>query len=376
MILYELLTGSTPIERETFQRAAILTRCCGSSARVEPPTPSSRISTSEALPSLAATRQTEPARLGRFVRGDLDWIVMKALAKERQRRYESAIALSQDIERFLNHEPVSAGPPTAAYRFRKFVRRNRPQVVAASLVLLALVGGIVGTTLGLFEARRQTAEAEHQKQIAVAEAVEKEKARKAEATQRQQAEKRLTQIEKANEILGSIFKDLDPKNRGEGRQAARCAAGRAARRGDGRRSRARRSATRWPWRGCRLTLGESQIGLGYPEKAIALFTKARATFTAQLGPDHPDTLRSMNNLAEGYKAAGKLDRALPLLEETLALTKAKLGPDHPDTLASMNNLADCYRAAGKLDRACRSSRRRWRWRRRSSAPTTPTRSPA
>ena len=141
-------------------------------------------------------------------------------------------ALAQDIERFLNHEPVSAGPPTAAYRLRKFVRRNRPQVVAASLVLLALVGGIMGTTLGLFEARRQTAEAEHQKQIAIAEAVEKEKARKAEATQRQQAEKRLTQIEKANEILGSIFKDLNPKNaEKDGKPLWR--AGRAARPGDG-----------------------------------------------------------------------------------------------------------------------------------------------
>ena len=172
---------------------------------VEPPTPSSRISTSETLPTIAATRQTEPARLSRFVRGDLDWIVMKALAKERQRRYESAIAMAQDIERFTNHEPVSAGPPTAAYRLRKFVRRNRPQVVAASLVLLALVGGIVGTTLGLFEARRQ-------ERMAVAESQEKEKARQAEATQRQQAEKRLTQIEKANEILGSIFKDLNPHN--------------------------------------------------------------------------------------------------------------------------------------------------------------------
>ena len=69
------------------------------------------------MPSIAATPQTEPAA-GRFVRGDLDWIVMKALAKERHRRYESAIAFSQDIERFLNHEPVTAGPPTAAYRFR------------------------------------------------------------------------------------------------------------------------------------------------------------------------------------------------------------------------------------------------------------------
>lgn len=130
---------------------------------------------------------------------------MKALAKDRHRRYDSAIGLSNDIERFTNHEPVTAGPPTAAYRLRKFARRNRGQVVAASLVLLALVGGIVGTSLGLVEARRQ-------EKVATAEAREKEKARQAEADQRRQAERRLAQIEKANEILGSIFKDLNPGN--------------------------------------------------------------------------------------------------------------------------------------------------------------------
>ncbi len=105
---------------------------------------------------------------------------MKALAKERQRRYESPIALSQDIERFLNHEPVSAGPPSAAYRFKKFVRRNRPQVVAAALVLVALVCGIIGTTLELFEARRR-------QRFAVTESAEKEKARQAEASERKKA---------------------------------------------------------------------------------------------------------------------------------------------------------------------------------------------
>ena len=92
VILYELLTGSTPIRRETFRQAA-LEEMLRLIREVEPPTPSSRISTSDTLPSIAATRQTEPARLSRFVRGDLDWIVMKALAKERNRRYESAIAL-------------------------------------------------------------------------------------------------------------------------------------------------------------------------------------------------------------------------------------------------------------------------------------------
>ena len=109
VILYELLTGSTPIERETFKRAA-LDEMLRMIREVEPPTPSSRLSSSESLPSLAATRHTEPGRLSRFVRGDLDWIVMKALAKDRQRRYDSAIGFANDVERFLNHEPVSAGP--------------------------------------------------------------------------------------------------------------------------------------------------------------------------------------------------------------------------------------------------------------------------
>ena len=80
---------------------------------------------------------------------------MKALAKDRQRRYDSAISLANDIERFTNHEPVSAGPPTASYRLGKFLRRNRGRAIAASLVLLALVCGIIGTTLGLIEANRQ-----------------------------------------------------------------------------------------------------------------------------------------------------------------------------------------------------------------------------
>ncbi len=418
VILYELLTGSTPIQRETFKQAA-LDEILRVIREVEPPTPSSRISTSEALATIAATRQTEPARLGRFVRGDLDWIVMKALAKERQRRYESAIALAQDVERFTNHEPVSAGPPTAGYRLRKFVRRNRPQVLAAALVLLALVAGIVGTTLGLVEARRQ-------ERRAVAESKEKEKARQAEALQRRaaegqrrQAEKRLTQIEKANEILGSIFKDLDPRNE---EQEDKPLSAQLGERLDQAIAQIEGEAIGDPLTVARMqqTLGLSQLGLGYPEKAISLLTKSRATFAARLGPDHPDTLQSTGILALGYLGAGKLDRAVPLFEETLArrkaklgpdhphtiqcmdnlsraysaagkqdrtlllrqevlaLRKAKLGPDHPSTLYSMNSLALTYEAVGKLDQAVATaaSRRRWRWRRRSSAPTTTSRSPS
>ena len=276
VMLYELLTGSTPLDRDRLRQGAydeIVRRI----KQEEPPSPSIRLADSgDRLKTIAASRGIEPEQLKRSVRGDLDWIVMKALAKERQRRYESPTAFLLDIERFLNLEPVMAGPPTAAYRFRKFVRRNRPQVVAATLVLLALVGGMIGTTVGLFEARRQT--------------TEKEKAREAEATQRQQAEKRLTQIQKANEILGSIFKDMNPLNEEKDDKPLLA---RLGERLDAATAQIEGEAIGDPLTVARmqLTLGQSQLGLGFhPEKAIALLTKARATFTAQLSePDFTPT---------------------------------------------------------------------------------------
>jgi tetratricopeptide (TPR) repeat protein len=144
VLLYELLTGSTPLTRQRVKEAALL-EVLRVIREEEPPRPSTRLSESkESLPSVSAQRQTEPAKLTRLVRGELDWIVMKALAKERERRYASAVGLADDIERHLNHEPVSAGAPTAAYRLRKFVRRNRAQVTAAGLLLLALALGVVG----------------------------------------------------------------------------------------------------------------------------------------------------------------------------------------------------------------------------------------
>jgi eukaryotic-like serine/threonine-protein kinase len=194
VILYELLTGTTPITRESLKKAA-LDEMLKLIREQEAPTPSSRLSSADSLPSVSANRQTEPQKLGRFVKGELDWIVLKALSKERDRRYETANGFAKDIERFLNHEPVTAGPVTAAYRVRKFVQRNRGQVLAAGLVLAALVAGVVGTSLGLLEARRQTgiareqeAEAVTQAALARAEADAKEQARAAEAVQRAAAE--------------------------------------------------------------------------------------------------------------------------------------------------------------------------------------------
>jgi serine/threonine protein kinase/formylglycine-generating enzyme required for sulfatase activity len=157
VILYELLTGLRPIDGQRLRKAA-LTEMIRIIKEEEPSKPSTRLSTDESAPSLAALRHTEPKKLAALLRGELDWVVMKCLEKQRDRRYETANALARDIQRYLADEVVEARPPSASYRLKKFVRRYKGQVIAASLVLFALVGGIVGTTLGLFEARRQEQE--------------------------------------------------------------------------------------------------------------------------------------------------------------------------------------------------------------------------
>ena len=121
----------------------------------EPPKPSTRLSSIDTLPSIAANRHTEPARLSKDVRGELDWIVMKALEKDRNRRYETASGFAADIERYLNDEPVEACPPSALYRFRKFARRNKLGVAAGLAVAAALVLGVAGTTGGMIWALRE-----------------------------------------------------------------------------------------------------------------------------------------------------------------------------------------------------------------------------
>src|SRR5262249_29152508 len=124
VLLYELLTGSPPFTCKELEKAGML-EMLRVIREVEPTRPSTKLSTAEGLPTLAADRGTERAKLTRLVRGELDWIVMKALEKARSRRYESASAFAADVERYLADEPVQACPPSAVYRFRKFARRNK-----------------------------------------------------------------------------------------------------------------------------------------------------------------------------------------------------------------------------------------------------------
>jgi serine/threonine protein kinase len=154
VLLYELLTGATPFDKQRFAKAAYdeLLRII---REEEPPKPSMRLSKStESLPSIAAQRNTEPAKLSRMFDGDLDWITMKALEKHRARRYETANAFAADVLRYLNDEPVEASPPSSAYRLRKFVRKYRKPVIALAAIAAVLILGIAGTTWGLFRATR------------------------------------------------------------------------------------------------------------------------------------------------------------------------------------------------------------------------------
>jgi serine/threonine protein kinase len=184
VLLYELLVGSTPLERQRIETEAF-----DETLRIireeDPPKPSTRFSSlpfrvqpkSDAVPfagkgvegdsndsaTIAANRHTEPAKLNKELHGELDWIVMKALEKDRNRRYEAASALAADISHYLADEPVSAAAPTRLYRASKFVRRNKGTVIATAAVLAGLVAGIIGTTIGLVSQSQQRAIAERER---------------------------------------------------------------------------------------------------------------------------------------------------------------------------------------------------------------------
>jgi serine/threonine protein kinase/tetratricopeptide (TPR) repeat protein len=205
VILYELLTGTVPFPRRELEKRG-LAEMLRVIKEVEPHKPSTKLSGSDTLPSIAANRHTEPKKLAALVRGELDWIVMKALEKDRGRRYETANGLALDVQRYLAGEPVLAAPASTSYRVRKFVRRNKRPVVAASLVLLALLAGVAGTTWGLIRADRE-------RRIAQANAATAAAAAAAEKQAKERAEANFTLAkESVEKYLGTVTDDPELKN--------------------------------------------------------------------------------------------------------------------------------------------------------------------
>jgi serine/threonine protein kinase/tetratricopeptide (TPR) repeat protein len=336
VLLYELLVGSTPhssdrLEQRTY---AELVRVI---TELDPPTPSTRLGDSgERTASISAVRRTEPKKLAKLVRGELDWIVMRCLEKDRDRRYASANEIAADLLRHLNDEPVHAGPPSAVYRLREFARRNRGPMIAASLVLLSLVAGVVGTTWGMVEAKaagkRESERADGEKKA------------------NEQSKKRLAQIEKGNEILAAIFRDLNITEIRQGTDPLEAVlAKRLVKAGEQLEG----EAVGDPLAVASLQndLGVSLFSLGFQNDAIAPLEKAVSARKLGLGPDHPDTLASTSRLAEVLSHLGQDVRAIRLAEETLKRQTAILGPDHPDRLATMNTLAQVFHWNNQAERA-------------------------
>ncbi len=279
VLLYELLTGTTPFDKKRFAKAAYdeIRRII---REEEPPKPSTRLSTSDSIASIAAQRHTEPAKLSKLIRGDLDWIVMKALEKDRTRRYETANGLARDIQRYLSDEPVEACPPSATYRLRKFASKNKAALTTAAVIAVLLVMGIVGTTAGMIRAERQ-------REIAEVAAEEAREARDSEAEQRR---------------LANEYDTLK-----------------------------------------RLTvLAQEYAAAGKWDLALPLCEELLKLTKAKYGPNDPSTIWRMSDLSWVYAYTGKPDLALPLAKEAYETAKRVWGHDSSNTSYLLDLLTNTY----------------------------------
>jgi serine/threonine protein kinase len=353
VLLYELLTGRTPFDARRllevgFDEIRRIIR------EEEPPSPSKRLSTmaDEEQTTAARARQTDSPRLLHLIRGDLDWIVMKCLDKDRNRRYETANALASDIMRHVNNEPVLARPPSKVYRFQKLVRRHKLAFAAAAavgLTLLISLGVVVSALQTSRESERAAKGALLRAQTAESADLAEAKKAKSEAERAETAEtlakQRLAESEAISKFLTQLFQSPDPARDGRTIKVVDILSA-AARKLE-------TELTNQPSLQAKLqaTLGLTYDALGLSREAIPLQEKVRDYYLAASGPEHPDTLGAMNELANFYDDAGRRDEALKLREEVLALRRTVNGPEDPATLIAMNNLANSYFEAGRRDEA-------------------------
>jgi len=378
VLLYELLTGTTPFDRKRLKQAAWM-----ESLRMireeDPPKPSTRLSTIEELPAIAAKRGIEPSRLSGLVRGELDWIVMKSLEKDRGRRYATANGLAQDIENYLADAPVAACPPSLSYRVSKFARRHKVALAAAAACGLML---IAATVISTWQAVRATAAERHARAseatalaaLARADA----EAANARAVNDFLQHDLLGQADAANqpagarnpnitvrEVLDRAGREVERKfaDRPELEAATRLTLGRTytniGEYPSGRAHVERSLALRQSLHDDRhpdtldamSALGHVLAMQGHYDDAEARFKHVLAIRERDLGPDHPLTLRALTHLAQLYALAQRYDWGESAIRQVLDRRLASQGPNHPDTLEIMQKLGMLYQLRGMPDRA-------------------------
>ncbi len=404
VILYELLTGTTPFDARTL-RGAALEEMKRIIREEEPSKPSTRLSTlGKELTNVAKHRRLDPKQLRTILRGDLDWIILKALEKDRSRRYETASSLAADIEHYLNDEPVAAGPPRASYKLKKFIKRNKVGVTAAGLVLMVLVLGILGTSWGLLwaldERERADLEAANAVQAAAAETQAKLEAQRAarfaldaeaEATAaRLETQQRADELEIVTAFQQSMLGDLDAEQMGwalysdlrdrvresleaEGLAPDHCQATvddffltlRRANATDVALKLIDAEVLQRAVRAIHADFADQPVvraalqqavadtyrQIGRYPSALSLQNAALETRRAELGDDHLETLGSISSLARLLELMGKYEEAQTYYEEALAGHRRVVGDEHRLTYTALDNLGLLALERGRLEEA-------------------------
>jgi eukaryotic-like serine/threonine-protein kinase len=315
-VLYELLTGTPPLRHGRIDNSSymeILQRI-----REEEPEPPSMRLLRLALSGIATERRGDPARLSKQVHRELDWIVMRALAKDRARRYETANGLRRDLQRYLQGEPVEAGPPSTAYRVGKLVRKYRPWLAVAAAFIALLVAGVMVSAWMALRAGRAEAEAR-----AVSEFLQ-------------------------NDLLAqaSANNQARPGTKPDANLTVRTALDRAAARIEDKFA-GQPSVEA----SIRQTIGTSYFDLGLYPEAERQVERALELRRRTLGEEHTDTLKAMATLTLIYGTQGKFAQAEPLNTKALEIQRRILGEEHAETLLSMDNLGSIYRRQGKYAQA-------------------------
>ena len=315
LLLYELLVGRLPFDRETFRRGG-LDEVRRTIRETDAPRPSTQV-TSRGIDvgATAAARQIAPGKLAGALRGDLDWITMKALEKDRARRYATANALAMDVRRHLDREPVSAGPPGAVYRVQKFAARHRGGVAAVSAVGILLV---VFAIVMAVQARRIARERDRANQEAVT-------------------------AKQVSDFLVGLFKVSDPSEaRGNSLTAREILERGSAQLESGLRDQPSVQAR------LQATIGRVYTGLGLYAEAEPLMEHALQTLKGA-GPEEGETLKAMNDLGAVYFYRGKYREAESLYLAIGRHNARTLGNDHPDTLRAQFDLASTYLGLARWD---------------------------
>jgi serine/threonine protein kinase/tetratricopeptide (TPR) repeat protein len=394
VILYELLTGTTPLKRETVREETIM-HTLERIREEEPERPSSRIIETQHLNSQLNAHGITPTTFSLPMKGDLDWIILRALEKDRNRRYESASAFAADIQRHLDDEPVEARPPSTRYRLQKLFRRHRATFAfAATVVSLLVIGTIVSSTLA-FWARREATVAEQARKEAVTErqkttaALTVAEARRIEAEEARLAAEVLERRSKRIlEVVTDSFRGASPSEGAAFDMPASTALLLSYNQLDNRLGDdpIAKAALLHTLSGSFTELGQYEVATRAGKEAIQIRREhlgqkhqdTRASMRAlarvimrsgeyatgleharraadlteqEMGPVHPETLRAMNDLARALRINGKPAKAIALLESTLTTQTEQLGEQHEDTIATIADLARAYSSVGKLEKA-------------------------